>query len=309
MGAWLEIAVSVEAELVETVAGLFEALHSGGVVIEDPALVREYAAVTHPDEWGVPEQQYLGQQPLLKAYFPVDEHLDQRLSRLRGMMTRLGLDFETQVTTKTVRDEDWATAWQAYYKPVRVGSRLVVKPSWEQYPAAADDLVIELDPGLAFGCGTHATTALCLVLLEKYLTPGDVVFDVGAGTGILAVAAAKLGAGEVWATDHDPLACRVARENVTRNQAAELVRVMRGDLLEPLRGKTAKLIVANIIADVIRALAPEAAKLLCPGGIFIASGIIRERRDSVVAALEDSGLALREQLEQENWVALVGVKD
>ena len=309
MDAWLEIAVSVEEGLADAVADMFADMRTGGVVIEDPAVIKQHAARHHPDEWGIPEQEYLREKTRIKAYLPADEELERRLAKIRRLLAGMGVETETQLETKTVREEDWATAWQAYYKPVRVGQKLVIKPSWETFPAGGQDIVIEMDPGMAFGSGTHETTAMCLELLEKHLTPGAAVFDVGAGTGILAIAAAKLGAGEVSATDNDPVACRVALDNVLRNRVEDKVRVMRGDLLEPLAASRADLIVANVIADVIITLTPQVVRFLAPGGLFIASGIIEGRRDSVAAVFEECGFTLREQLRQGNWVALAGVKN
>ena len=302
MADWLEIAVAVDGELVDVVAAVF----GDTVVIEDPVVIGRYAAQTHPDEWGIPEQAYAGKLPVVKAYLPMDELSEARFGHIYQVLSGLGLDVDSRLKTRKVRDEDWSTAWRAYYKPVRVGSRLVIKPSWEEWPAAGGDLVVEMDPGMAFGCGTHATTALCLELMEKYLHTGDVVIDVGAGSGILAVSAAMLGAAEVLATDIDATACRVATDNVRLNRVEDRVRVVRGNLLEQAGNKKAHLIVANIIADVIVVLTPDVRQLLLPGGIFIASGIIRERLDRVKSAFKENGLALREQRTEGHWVALVG---
>ena len=306
MSEWLEIAVMAEDSLVDAITELFEDMRSGGVVIEDPAVISQYAAQTHPDEWGVPES--AEQLPLIKAYWPVDEQLEQRVNQIYQSLAGLGVEIASRVKTQKVRDEDWATAWQAYYKPLRAGERLVIKPSWEEWPARDNDLIVEMDPGLAFGCGTHATTVLCLELLEKHLASGAVVFDVGTGTGILAITAAKLGAAAVLATDIDMLACRVALENVRRNRVEDLVRVTQGDLLERMGGRQANLIVANIIADVIIKLTPEVSRLLAPGGLFIASGIIKERLENVRETLEENGFDVREQCSRDNWAALVGEK-
>jgi len=305
MAEWLEICVSVEDELLEIAAGLLDDLVAGGVVIEDPSVISEYAARTHPDEWGIPEQEYADKQPVLKAYLAVDELTEERYAQICRLLSGLGLDVVSRMKTKKVRDEDWATAWQAYYKPVRVGQRMVIKPSWEEWSAADGDLVVVMDPGMAFGCGTHATTVLCLELLEKYLKPGNVVFDAGTGTGILAIAAAKLGAGEVLATDIDLTACRVAQDNVRRNQADNLVQIVHGNLLDMVGDRKAQLIVANIIADVIITIAPDVRRLLVPGGLFIASGIIAERLDHVRSVLEENGMTIGEQRGEGHWVALV----
>ncbi|MCL6634762.1 MAG: 50S ribosomal protein L11 methyltransferase [Peptococcaceae bacterium] len=305
---WLEITVHTLPEGVEPVAEMFREIGAGGVVIEDPAVILNHAARTHPDEWAVPAGEAVSGPPRVKGYLPVDEGLAGRLEQFWSALSRLPLSPGPEVTTRTLAEEDWANAWRAYYKPVRTGQRLVVKPSWEDYTPGAGELVIELDPGMAFGCGTHATTSLCLGLLEKYVREGMTACDVGTGSGILAIAAAKLGAGRVVAVDLDPVACRVAAENVQRNGLTGRVQVVQGNLLDSLDCR-ADLVVSNIIADVIIGFAPDAAKALVPGGIFIASGIINHRAAGVRAAVEAAGLAVREQLEKDQWVALAAEKE
>jgi len=304
---WLEIAVRTPPEGMEPVAEIFQELGAGGVIIEDPAVILRYAAETHPDEWAVSPGVTKDEMPLIKGYLPMGDGLVKRLEGLKSALSRLNLSPAPEVNTRTVVEEDWANAWKAYYKPVRVGRRLVVKPSWEDYSAGEGDLVIEMDPGMAFGCGTHATTSLCLRLLEKYIRTGDKVYDVGTGSGILAIASAKLGAGRVLAVDLDPLACRVAAENVKRNGVVDKVQVLQGNLLE-LVEDSADLVVSNIIASIIAGFAPDASSALAPGGTFIASGIIRERAVEVRAAVAAAGLAVLEQLEEGQWVALVSRK-
>ena len=307
-----------EDGLVEAVAGVFEELGCG-VVIEDPALVRDYQDRTHPDEWGVPEQSHWGGLPLVKGYFPVDERVEGLLSRFKDGLAGFGIDPDARVRTREVEEEDWEKAWQAFYKPFRIGERLVVKPTWEKWQEQSGDLVVEMDPGLAFGCGTHETTAMCLVLLEKYLLPGQMVLDIGTGTGILAIAAAKLGAGRVVATDLDHRACQVARENVALNQVEDRVEVVVGNLLEQIQlleqgeqvqqAKTqqqADLILANIIADVVIELLPDGWAALATGGMIILSGIIRERGEQVQRAMEAAGFIVKERCEKGAWIALVG---
>jgi len=300
---WLEIAVRTPAEGVELISGILIEMGTGGVVIEDPALILQYAREAHPDEWAIPEAALKGR-PLVKGYLPCDEVLLNRVEELKININQLGLEPKPEINTGVVAEEDWANAWKKYYKTVRIGERLVIKPSWEDYTPLAGDLVIEMDPGMAFGCGTHATTALCLKLLEKYIRPGITVYDIGTGSGILAVAAAKLGAGQVLAVDIDPVACRAALENAERNKMRTLVSVRQGNLME-LLDNGADLVVANIIADVIAGFAPDAAKALSPGGIFIASGIICDKAEMVRGAVEAAGLSVCEQLEEGLWVALV----
>jgi ribosomal protein L11 methyltransferase len=299
---WLEIAVRTPAEGVELISGILIEMGTGGVVIEDPALILQYARDVHPDEWGIQETALKGH-PVVKGYLPCDEWLSDRVEELKTAINQLGLDTRPEINTGVVAEEDWANAWKKYYQTVRIGERLVIKPSWEDYTPQAGDLVIEMDPGMAFGCGTHATTALCLKLLEKYITPGITVYDIGTGSGILAVAAAKLGAGQVLAVDIDPVACRAALENVKRNNVSSRVSVRQGNLMELLDNR-ADLVVANIIADVIAGFAPDAAKALSKDGLFIASGIIRDKAEMVRGAVETAGLTVCEQLEEGLWIAL-----
>ncbi len=299
---WLEIALRVSAGEVETASDILIEMGTGGVVIEDPALILQYASESHPDEWAVPEAADSGR-PLVKGYL-LCAGLPDRVAELRKILIQRGIEPGFEISTRVVAEEDWANAWKEYYRTTRVGQQLVIKPSWLDYQQHADDLVIEMDPGMAFGCGTHATTALCLKLLEKYIRPGMTIYDIGTGSGILAAAAAKLGAGRVLAVDIDPIACKAAQENAARNKVSDRVSVRQGSLAEHLDGG-ADLVVANIIADVIADLAPDAAAVLSPGGIFIASGIIRDRLEMVVAAAEAAGFAVCEMLEEGLWVALV----
>lgn len=304
---WLEIAVRIPFAGIELVSELFRELGAGGVVIEDPAVVLSYAARTHPEEWAVSPETLKQDSPVVKGYLPVEEGQNYKLEKLYAALNRLSLSPVPEVSIRKLLEEDWANTWKQYYKPVHVGRRIVIKPSWEHYRAVEDELIIELDPGMAFGCGSHPTTFLCLKLLEKYIRGGERVYDVGTGTGILAVAAAALGAGRVVAVDQDPCACRVAVENVDRNRAAGIVQVVQGNLLDEINGG-AHLVVCNIIADVIIGLAPAAAAVLVPGGFLIASGIIRPRADEVGNALSMAGLDICERLEEGEWTALVAEK-
>ncbi len=304
---WLEIAVSAPVDGIEQVSEIFIEMGTGGVVIEDPALILAYAREIHPDEWAVPAQPASDGLALIKAYLPLQDGWQTRLEKLKNAVNRLNLTSGSEITRRVVRDEDWAGAWKKYYRTLRVGRRLVVKPSWENYQPLADDLIIEMDPGMAFGSGTHSTTALCLRFLEKYVSPGMSVYDIGTGSGILAIAASRLGAAEVQALDVDPLACGVAAKNVANNNAGEVIKVRQGRL-EDLPKGGADLVVANIIADVIAGLAPHTALVLKPGGIFIASGIIRERAEMVRRALAAADLTICEEQADGLWIAIAAVK-
>jgi ribosomal protein L11 methyltransferase len=201
-------------------------------------------------------------------------------------------------------DEEWKDVWKLYFKPFRLTDRLSVKPSWEPYtPAAKDERVIELDPGMAFGTGLHETTALCARFLESAVRPGASVFDMGCGSGILSIAAALLGAGEVFGVDLDDAAVEVARANVAANGCADRVRVVKGDLLAGASFK-ADIAVANLTADLIAALAGGLRAYLKEDGVFIASGILTERRAHAVSALEAAGFCVAESVEAGEWCAV-----
>lgn len=241
---------------------------------------------------------YAATETAVRGYLPVDE-------RVEGALLALKAALGAEITLRFVAEEDWADAWKQYFKPQRIGQRLVVKPGWEDFSPAPGDLVIEIDPGMAFGTGLHATTRLCLRALEECLSPGMAVADIGTGSGILAVAAAKLGAGSVAATDNDPLAVKIARENVARNGVAD--RVTAQEAAHPPSGPFG-LIVANILADVILGMRTALHDALAPGGLLIASGIIDSRADEVRRGLERTGLAIAGTDTEAEWVAIRAAK-
>jgi ribosomal protein L11 methyltransferase len=201
-------------------------------------------------------------------------------------------------------EEDWANSWKKYFKPLKIGKRVVIRPTWEQYTAVGEEIVLDMDPGMAFGTGSHASTSLCIRYLEEYIKPDMKVLDVGTGTGILAMCAARLGAEEVLAVDYDPVAVRVAKENVELNDLADVVKVAWHDLLKGVELK-ADLLVANIIADVILNLLPQAEKCLQINGVLIVSGIIAERKQEIIEVAGHLNYQLLEEKEEEDWAALV----
>jgi ribosomal protein L11 methyltransferase len=207
------------------------------------------------------------------------------------------------VTLTHMDDQDWLEGWKQYFSPIELSARLAIVPSWEAYDAKPGQAVVTLDPGMAFGTGTHGTTAGCLRALDAYLAPGMAVCDVGTGSGILAIAAVKLGAGRVVATDNDDLAIRVAVENADVNGVTDIdFRV--ADLLAGIDGPF-DLVIANILAPVVLALIPQLPRVLPAGGVFISSGYILSQEAEIHAALEAAGHTVLARYEQEGWVALV----
>lgn len=265
-----------------------------------------------PDEvqlktaWATMDQDVLDAMPVdvhVLAWFATPTEAENARAMVKTLPGTLGFDAgPLDVTLEAVQDEDWAENWKQYYKPMRVGKHLVIKPGWEAFDAGPNDLVIELDPGMAFGTGTHETTRLCLELLEAWYTEGPVL-DVGTGSGILAIAAAKLGAKDVLAVDIDPVAVNVADENVRINNLSGRVRVAEGDLVQGVGG-TYSFACANILADIIIALAGPIRAHLVPDAVFVCSGILIEREDDVVAALTGAGFELLEARHLGAWTAL-----
>jgi ribosomal protein L11 methyltransferase len=250
-----------------------------------------------------------GENPVtVQASLPVLDDLSGKLETLRTHFARLpefGLPALIEgITLRYAEEEDWANAWKQYFKPSRVGQRLIIKPGWEEYSPAPGELVLELDPGMAFGTGGHPTTQLCLLSLEERITPGMSVADIGTGTGILSLAAARLGASHVLATDIDPLARRVAGENVTRNGLTGQIEILELADFEA-RAHACDLMVANIVARTIIELAPTVVQRLKPDGLFIASGIVEDYREAVLEALHEAGLTVEETKREDIWVCLV----
>jgi ribosomal protein L11 methyltransferase len=304
---WLEVKITTEESAIEGIANIFHELGAGGVVIEDPQLIAMYAQSGQWDAHEFSDEILAREEVVVKGYLPMDEYLMKKLEELKQELSYLQLrmgNIPAELSVTEVQEEDWANSWKAYFKPEKIGERAVIKPSWEQYSPEPDDLIIELDPGMAFGTGNHATTALCIKLLEEYMKPGMDVFDIGTGSGILSILAALLGAKSVQALDYDTVAVEAALSNVERNRLNNIVSVNHSDLLDKARGQ-ADLIVANIVADIIKRLIPDIPQRLKENGVFISSGIIDERKDDVIQALEENNFTIIEVKEEAGWVAIV----
>ena len=239
----------------------------------------------------------------VSVYIPAERNLAECISFLRERFREIGLE-PIRLETVGVREEDWANSWKAYYKPVRIGRRLVIVPAWETYEAAPDDLVVRMDPGMAFGTGTHESTRLVIGMLERYTKPGCRMLDVGTGSGILAICASRLGAGECYAYDVDPMAVRVARDNI-RESGLTNIRCGESDLLRQVdRSRPYDLICANLVADIILRMIPDLGPLMHRDSVLLTSGIICERSREVIDCFEEYGYRVLEQPEENGWCAL-----
>jgi ribosomal protein L11 methyltransferase len=297
---WCEVKVKILAEYGEIVAEIFQEEGSGGVIFDDPGILKEKLV---QDDECLDKEFILPEQFGVRSYFPVDDRLGERLARIKRRI-RETIEAETEFELKQVKEEDWAEAWKQYFKPERIG-KIVIKPSWEEYSPANGEIVIELDPGMAFGTGTHPTTRLCLELLQEIITPQTKMLDVGSGSGILALAGAKLGAQTITAIDIDPVAVKVALENIKRNRMEGLIRVYEGNLLDRPFDSKFNLVVANIISNAIIEISSQLTKVLEPGGIFLASGIIEERYAEVLDCLTQQGFSHVKNVFEEGWAGLI----
>jgi len=297
---WIEVFVEVDGEAAEAVADVLQRYGHQGVVIEQPGFPIE----VWPDE--IPPADRL----IVRAYFPADERAEDAKQRLREALWHLGRLYPMpEPTFNTVRDEDWAEAWKKHYHPVRLGRRLYIRPEWSAIPdMRPDDIVLALDPGMAFGTGTHPTTQLCLIAAEELLAdwPAVDVLDLGCGSGILGIAAIKLGARRVLALDTDPLAVTSAQENAARNGVTDQITIQQGSL-DTLRASSRHfdLLLVNILAKVIVEMCDQGlGDVLRAGGKAVFSGIIEDQADDVEAALRRTGLEPYRRRAQGDWVLI-----
>jgi len=307
---WLEVCLIVEGEVAEAVADvLARYAPDGGVVIESTAIQ------TRPDDPGGKEEWPDEGRPVgpfaVRCYLPADERLEETRRRLDDALWHLGQILPLPAAQfRPVADADWSETWKANYQPIRLGRRLVIVPAWLDPPLNREEVAVRLEPGMAFGTGTHPTTHLCLELLEEVLQPGQSVIDLGCGSGILAIAAARLGAGSVLAVDIDPEAVRTARLNAAANGLARNVHVEQGSLADILASNfelsSAGLVFANILARVIVQFAEHGlARLLAPGGNLIVSGILADQVGEVEDSFRAQGVIIVERRQIEDWVALL----
>lgn len=305
---YIEVTVRTEENKIDPLTCILMDMGIAGFVVSDPEDVREFLSKKNPYDWDYVDPDVLVQEeqkPGITFYLDDDEKGRALLRQIEKRLAQEEQGEEVyQLSTRVADDAEWKDNWKEYFKPARVTDRLVVKPSWEEYERQEGDLVIEIDPGMAFGTGTHATTGMCMQLLEKYIgDSGDVVLDVGCGSGILAMAAAFLGAERTVGVDLDPVAVEVAEENVKNNGLSERIEIMEGDLTKGLSLK-ADIVVANLMADLVIMLAKDVAKHLRGKGIFISSGILAEKKESVVEALGECGFSVLEIRERDGWCAI-----
>ena len=310
---WTEVLIKVDPQAVEAVTDILYGLGAQGVAIDEPVDVERL----REDElyWDYIDEKLLEndtEETKIMAYFSEEEtNLPEKIAVIKEKirnLTEFGLSIGSgTVELSNVNQEDWESAWKQYFKPVHVTDRIVVKPEWEEYSPQEGEIVIEIDPGMAFGTGTHETTSMCINQIEKNLKAGDMVIDIGSGSGILSMAAVLLGAEKATGVDLDPVAVRVALENVELNNLQDKIDILHGNLTDVIREK-ADIVVANIMADIILILLEDVREFIKDDGLFISSGIIQEKRAAVEARLLEKNFRIVEVETKREWCAITAQK-
>ncbi|MEH7437480.1 50S ribosomal protein L11 methyltransferase [Neobacillus drentensis] len=307
---WSEISIHTTNEAIEPISHILHEAGASGVVIEDPFELTKEREDQFGEIYQLNPDDYPEEGVIVKAYLPVNSFLGETVDAIKESINNLiiyNIDIGlNKVTISEVNEEEWATAWKKYYNPVKISEKFTIVPTWEEYtPVSSDELIIELDPGMAFGTGTHPTTVMCIQAIERTVKPGDRVIDVGTGSGVLSIAAAMLGAEDVRAFDLDEVAVTQARLNIKLNKVHPSVTISQNNLLDNVEEDSADVIVANILAEVILRFTDDAARVIKPGGAFITSGIIKQKKDQVKEALVNSGFEILETILMEDWVAII----
>ncbi len=309
---WSEIRIHTTHEAIEPISNILHEIGAGGVVIQDPMdLIKEFDS-KYGEIFELDPNDYPEEGVYVVAYLPVNSFLGETVEEIKQAINGLiayDIDIgKNNITISEVNEEEWATAWKKYYKPVKVSEKITIIPTWEEYePVESDEVIIELDPGMAFGTGTHPTTVLSLQALEQYIEQNDRIIDVGTGSGVLSIAAALLGAKEVQAFDLDELAVKISKINAKLNKVDNRITSKQNDLLKGVRDQV-DLIVSNILAEIIVQFTNEAFDNLKDGGIFITSGIILGKKDEVKTNLIEAGFEILETNQMEDWISFVAKK-
>lgn len=318
---YIEVKIYTTKEGIDPLTAILMDFGIAGFVVEEADDFKEFLDKKNSYDWDYVDESLMGLANVesnITFYMEENKENNDLLNIVRESLNKLkskknlsefGNDVNfgrLSIETVIVNDESWKDNWKEYFKPTKITGKIVIKPTWESYEKTAEDeIIIEIDPGMAFGTGTHPTTTLCIRLLEKYIEVTDVVLDVGCGSGILAIAAALIGVKQVKAVDIDPVAVEVAQENIALNNLTSLIHVVEGDLTKGLNFK-ADIVVANLMADLVMLLSDDIAKHLKGKSIYISSGILIEKKVMVAEAIRKCGFEIVEILEEDQWCAIVG---
>ena len=296
-GVWLELSIETPPEYVEPLTEIFHRYGEGGVAVEQPGGF-------NPDEGESPP---VPDRVVVKTYLPDDPTTDHRRSQIDvGVRLVAHLAPLTELRERRVSQDEWQNSWKEFFHVLRVGERIVVCPTWREYEAKPGEIIVNLDPGMAFGTGHHPTTRMCLEIIEQTMTPGDRVLDLGCGSGILSIAAVKLGAGSAVGFEIDPVAVKAGRANIALNRADGVIDLVQGTLPSPKApARSFDFVFANISARVVTDLAERLVECIAPGGKLLVSGVIEKHLDGVTDALAAQGVTIERQQIDGDWVALL----
>ena len=319
---YLELKVYTTTKGIDPVCGIFLAAGVEGLVVEDPGDFYELMEKKNAYDWDYVDEDLVrelkNKETNVTGYVEKTPEGYAQLKQIDEEIWRLATfdacaAFEDTVCllgrlklcVRTVCDEDWKDNWKQYFKPEKITDKIVIKPSWEDYEKKPGEVVVEIDPGAAFGTGKHPTTTMCIKALEQYIVPGKSrVLDVGCGSGILSVTAGLLGAGDILGIDIDPLAVIVSKENIEYNKLKDRVRIIEGDLTKGVDYR-ADIVVANLMADLVVMLSGDVRRHLLPGGVYVSSGILSEKKDQVAAKIREAGFEIVRIMEEDEWACIV----
>ena len=308
---WIEVFVKTTSEFEEEVTNILYEANIQGIIIEDFQDVLDLEK--NKNDWDIIDPDLLNnyyEGIIIKGYLEEDDDVEEKIDFIKEKihgLPRYDLDIrDTEVEINTIEETDWNQEWKKHFKPFPVGKNFLIKPSWEEIDEDTERKIIEIDPGMAFGTGTHATTLMCLEALENYLKEDDLVYDIGTGSGILAIAAGKLGANSIG-IDIDEDSVRTAKDNVKLNKCVDSVKIIKGNLLNKAMDK-ADIIISNIIADAIINMSGSLNKFLKDSGIFIASGILENKKEEVIQALKANKFEILETSVMDEWLCIVARK-
>ncbi len=307
---YTKVTIYTNSEGVDLIAAMLYDLDITGIQIMDKTDFEEFMK-QNLRAWDVVDEEFMSsmmsQETTVTFYLENNAEKESIISIIKDKLVKMpaGECGRLKVEESLVKDEDWANNWKKYYKPLRIGEHIIIKPTWEEVKPEEKDVIVELDPGMAFGTGSHASTNMCLEFLEKVIKKGDRVLDIGTGSGILGIAALKLGAQSVTAVDIDPLAVKIAKENAALNGFSEPeFTVFEGDLADKVKGEY-DVVIANIVADIICELSKTVGNYIKKDGIFITSGIIDFKADKVRNALKENGIKIKGEKLSKDWNAFM----